>query len=241
MPKRLIARCSMLVFPLLSLAACASSYPSHYSAEAISAKVIDAETREPLDGVIVVANWQLLGGIEGNYPVGQMQVLETQTGPDGVFRFPAWGPLKRPHGHLLDADPQLLLFKPGYEYQRLYNWFEVSWGRLREPVRRSDWNRRVITLKRFKGAIQAYEDHFEALNKELEHVATDDPKDCNWKKLPRTIVAISRERKLLEEKGINPHTLFSLDKELIANDEYYTKKGKASCGSPKVFLRSIQQ
>lgn len=139
----------LVIGTMLPLTACATGYPSHYSAEAIAAKVIDAETKQPLEGVIVTANWQLLGGIEGTYPVGQMQLLETLTGPDGVFRFPAWGPLKRPQGHLLNDDPQLLLFKPGYEYRRLSNWLEASWGKLREPLRRSDWNGRTTEMKKF--------------------------------------------------------------------------------------------
>lgn len=89
-------RILMLGYALVGLPACASPYPSHYSAEAIEAKVIDADTKKPIEGVIVTASWQLLGGMEGSLPIGQMQVMETQTGSDGVFRFPAWGPLKRP-------------------------------------------------------------------------------------------------------------------------------------------------
>ena len=40
---------------LTSLAACADRYPPAYSAEAITATVIDAETKKPLAGVVVAS------------------------------------------------------------------------------------------------------------------------------------------------------------------------------------------
>lgn len=259
MTHKFITQWLLMAGTLLPLTACATGYPRHYSAEAIAAKVIDAETKQPLEGVIVVAHWQLYySSVGGRVQAGQLEVMETVTGPDGVFAFPAWGPKKvpryqpkegdvwlahvpgfAPDAYLDSSDPELILFKSSYKYRRLQNPLLSTVDH--SPVRRSMWNGRTIELKPFKGTIQAYKNHFEYLNKELERVATDNPEDCNWKKLSKTIVAISRERKVLEEEGVNPHTLFSIDKELILNDEHYTKKGKASCGSPKMFLQSIQQ
>lgn len=239
MTHKFITQWLLVIGTMLPLVACATGYPSHYSAEAISAKVIDAETKQPIEGVIVTANWQLLGGIEGLSPIGQMQVLETQTGPNGVFRFPAWGPLERSKGHLLNADPQLLLFKPGYEYRRLDNMLEAAWAKLREPLRRSDWSGRIIVLKPFRGAIADYEDKFESFNRELERIAADNPKECGWKKIPNTIRAMNRERSRLISEGANPNTLSSIDKRLLMSDEYFTKKG--GCGSPKAFFEDLQK
>ncbi|NIR44012.1 MAG: hypothetical protein GWN83_08465, partial [Gemmatimonadetes bacterium] len=66
----------VLLAAALSLQAC---YPITYSAEEIEARVVDAGTKEPLEGVIVTANWQLVGGWEGHTPKGQMKVMETVT------------------------------------------------------------------------------------------------------------------------------------------------------------------
>ena len=221
---------------LATLPACASLM---YSAEPIDAKVIDADTKQPLEGVIVIANWELRGPATagGSAPIGQLRVMETVTDKDGQFSFPAWGP-KPARGALLNRDPQLLLFKPGYRYRGLENEFRD--GMELEPLRRSEWNRKTIALKPFKGTIEEWIKNFESLNNDLEHIAADQPEECNWKKLPRTIVAMFNERKALERKGINPHTLSSLDKRLLVNDEYYTKKGCSACGSPKEFLRNYQ-
>ena len=76
---------------LMALPACAG--PLTYSAEAIEAKVIDADTKKPLDGVVVTANWQLEEGtLGGNVQAGQLMVMEAVTGKDGKFAFPGWGP-----------------------------------------------------------------------------------------------------------------------------------------------------
>lgn len=227
-----------LVLTVTSLPACAADeYPATYAAEAIEARVVDADTKQPLEGVIVTANWELVGGFEGNTPVGQMKVLETVTGKDGKFTFPAWGPEPRKKGYLRNRDPQLLLFKPGYEYQRHTN--EVSSKPNMASLRRSDWNGKTVELKPFKGTIEAYENQFESLNRDLERFAVDKPEECGWKKIPDMVRAMNRERKRLVAQGINPHTLSSLDKELLMNDEYYTKKG--GCGSPKAFFEDLQQ
>lgn len=219
--------------------ACSDFPPSHYSAEAIEAQVIDADTKKPLEGVVVVAHWQLFEGSVGGRTLGpQLMVLETVTDKNGIFAFAAWGPIRRPTGNLDERDPELLLFKNGYEYRALQN--PVYAKADHRPVRRSVWNGKTIELKPFKGTVGEWAKHFESLNNDLEHIAADQPEECNWKKLPRTILAMTNERKVLEEKGINPHTLSTLDKRLLMNDEYYTKKGGLACGSPKEFLRSHQ-
>lgn len=235
--KRNIRRPLFILACLLPALLGMGGYPSKYSAEAIEARVIDAETKQVLEGVIVTANWELVGGFEGNTPVGQMKVLEAVTDKNGKFTFPAWGPEPRKKGYLRNRDPQLLLFKPSYEYKRLLN--ETSSKISMESLRRSEWNGKTIELKPFKGTIEAYEHQFESLNRDVERFAVDKPEECGWKKIPNTVRAMNRERTRLVAQGVNPHTLSSLDKELLMNDEYYTKKG--GCGSPKAFFGDLQQ
>lgn len=228
----------LLCVILGTLPACAASLT--YSAESIEAKVIDAETKQPLEGVVVTANWQLeQGTVGGNIQAGQLMVLEAVTDKEGRFSFPAWGPKTAWQSFLVNDDPQLLLFKPGYEYRRLFNRYTSDRELRTRPLRRSDWNGKMIELKRFKGTIEAYEDQFESFNRDLEHLAADNPEECGWKKIPDTIRAMYRERKRLIKQGVNPNTLSSIDKRLLMNDEYFTKKGEG-CGSPRAFFGDLQ-
>lgn len=222
----LFHRILLMAVLLTALPACAAPYPSHYSAEAIEAKVIDADTKKPIDGVIVTANWQLLGGMEGSLPLAQMQVMETQTGPDGVFRFPAWGPLKRPQGYLREDDPHLLLFKPGYEYQRLAN--EVRSKINHDAVRRSIWNGRTIEMKRFRGTLKEYAEHLSLLKTRLGFAYNSD--NCEWKQVPRMLAAQHKEMLRLDEKQIF-NTLQSVER----------VSGQKKCGSAQEFFRSYLQ
>lgn len=244
------------LFTLASgLPACAGSLK--YSAAPIEAWVVDKEAGQPLEGVIVVAHWALESTSRivphQTNPAGSLMILETVTDKNGRFYFPAWGP--KWHlgtGNLTDSDPELILFKSGYKYLRVSN------SRYLRPAKYSDvgkpsgteskpsgskrisfWSGERIELKAFKGTVEAYENHFESLNDALGHIAADNPEECSWKKIPITIHAMNRERKRLIAQGVNPDTLSSVDKELLMNDEYFTKKG--SCGSPKEFFRDLQQ
>lgn len=227
------------LFALLSgLPACAT--PVTYSAEPIEARVVDAETKQPLEGVIVVAHWVLEGGIHVDR-VGELFIMETVTDKNGRLYFPGWGPIRHwKRSRLTNMDPELLIFKSGYEYQRLANpsTKEAIEGKP-YPVRRSQWNGKAIEMKKFKGTIQAYKGHFESLNNDLEHIAADNPEECGWKKIPNTIRAMNRERMHLIAQGVNPNTLSSIDKRLLMNDEYFAQKG--GCGSPRAFFKDLRQ
>lgn len=233
-----------LMTAVVPLQACAELAPLQYSAESIEAWVVDAETKEPLEGVVVVAHWVLMGGMHTDR-VSELMIMETVTDAKGRFSFPGWGPKKAittPYPpfetFLWYQDPELLLFKSGYEYKVLSN--ELLSKPSASSVRKSDWNGKIIEMGKFKGSLEEYAKHFEDLNHILEF-STREPDACEWKKIPRTILAMRQQRKYFEGKGVNPHTLSSLDQELIMNDEYYTKKGGNGCGSPKEFIRSLQQ
>lgn len=238
-------RFAVLAFLAVSQVACATGIPSHYSAEAISTKVIDAETKQPLEGVVVVAHWQLYySSVGGRVQAGQLEVMETVTGPDGVFAFPAWGPKKvpryqpkegdvwlahvpgfAPDAYLDSSDPELILFKSGYTYRRLQNPLLSTVDH--SPVRRSMWNGRTIELKPFKGALEQWAGHLSFLHTSIRSILSDD--QCEWKKIPRMVVAIDKQEKLFRAKGIYS-PLYSVDD--LPN---------SNCGSPKTFLREFMQ
>ena len=151
---------------ILPLSGCASL---RYSAEPIEAWVVDVETQQPLEGVIVVAawtleanglywdweKWELAGSIHQGSRTGALQVFETVTDQSGRFAFPAWGPIKTSKGRLIDEDPKLIFFKSGYGYGVLANSLGtggIDRERVRNPVRWSNWSGKTIKLQLYNAA-----------------------------------------------------------------------------------------
>ncbi len=121
--------------------------PPLYWAEAIHARVIDAETGQPVEGAVVVADWKLYGGGIGHGGHREsLFVEETTTDGNGEFTFGKWGPKQRPAYAVLDTAPWLVIFKNGYQHRFLPNETDSN-----ESVRRSDWDGRNIELRRFVG------------------------------------------------------------------------------------------
>ncbi len=218
-----------VMFCLLPALLGMGGYPSKYSAEAIEARVIDAETKRPLEGVIVTANWELEEGtLGGNVPVGQLMVMEAVTDKSGRFYLPAWGPKRPPKGGLRNKDPQLLLFKSGYHFRRLDNEFRDYM--YEEPVHRSEWNGKTIEMKPFRGTIEEYANHLSFLNTSLESILSE---ECGWKEIPQMIIAIDRQAKIFQKRGI-----YGLPS--IKSLEVRYTNFKARCGSVVDFFKSYQ-
>ena len=216
----------VLITTALLLTACGYEY----AAAPIQAWVIDAETKQPIEGVIVVALWRLKGGRGGGDTVGFAHILETVTDQNGRFAFPSWGPKTFLRGHLEYEDPAILLFKPGYQYRPLFNAFDFS-NRYNKPSRRtSRWDGKKITFKRFRGSLKEYYDKYVSLlNNSLYEIANSDK--CEWKKIPRMILALSQVKKQLRKNGII-RSLYSPS---------YLPTDEEKCGSPKVFFENYRQ
>lgn len=188
----------LLMALLLPLHACGA--PFWYKAEPIEAWVADAETNQPLEGVIVVAHWQLKGGLEGGNPVGEMMVMETLTDAKGRFYFPGWGPkLRSLEGRLKTKSPGILLFKSGYEYRGLENKLNNKSlrGDLDNPLR-SDWNGKTIRLERFKGQGEEYARHLGSLSLSWAYTGNE----CEWKRIHRMVLASHEQAMVFKKQGI---------------------------------------
>ena len=200
------AHMKRLITVLLLIALCPLQACMWYSAEAIEAWVVDAETNKPIEGVIVVAHWQLYGGLHPD-DAGELTILETVTDKAGRFHFPAWGPKSLPAGSPSNArlaymDPEILLFKSGFKYQRVAN--EMTTEKLKNAgpsLRRSEWNGKTIKMETFKGALDEYADLLSRLTTSLGFAYNG--KNCEWRLLPRMIAAQHEEKQRLKE-----HRLF---------------------------------
>jgi hypothetical protein len=147
--------------------------PKTYAAEPVHANVVEEQTGFSLEGVHVVARWELSHIVGGNLP--SLAVQETTTDAKGAFFIPGFAQRLRPTGAALTANsPQLILFKPGFVPLRLRNEpketfvkrfpnyksmstkdinaaMEVD-GVPERPVQSSFWNNMTIGLEVFNGS-----------------------------------------------------------------------------------------
>ena len=221
-------RQKLLLTPLLlaTLAMSACAIPHQYSAAPIEAWIVDAETSQPIEGVAVVAHWQLEGGFEGGNNMGQMMVMEAVTDPAGRFSFPAWGPKWTPvfswmnsNARLKSMDPVMILFKSSYEYLGLMNPWEqgVKWDK-KPYLRASQWNGKTIKMKKFVGDLKGYASHLSHLSISIDFAMDN----CDWKKIPRMLVAVDKQEQVFRKNNVYS-SLPSID--------YFTLGPRGQCGS----------
>src|SRR5438034_7298406 len=116
MPRLSRSRLLLILGAVVALQGCIPDYASEFRA-----RLVDANTGQPVEGAIVVAHWQILGGLEGGNPVGEAMVMETVTDQAGSIYFPSWSRVSWKIGGIQNARPELLVFKRGYKVLRLIN------------------------------------------------------------------------------------------------------------------------
>jgi hypothetical protein len=215
---------------LLSLAlSCvlASALAFIYYAESIEGKVVDAKSGNPIEGVILVAHWELKGGWEGGIPVRQLQILEAMTDEGGRYSFPSWGPKFALTGQLRSASPEIFIFKTGYKYRALYN----GWHQGLDTTS-SAWNRKTIALETFAGTLSEYVEHLSSLSSGLWSAGVDvgdhSGDYCGWTRFPKILRQLDKLEAELRAAGVNRGTVVS---DLKANSEKYLREK----GCPSVF------
>jgi len=189
---------------LLPLQACGTTY----RAESIEAWVVDAETAQPIEGLVVTANWELEEGtVGGNRPAGQIMVMETVTDNKGRFYFSAWGPKSTPltfpvpltsEPHLVNRDPHLLFFKSGYKWLGLENSFSADYNK--SSLRKSDWNGKIIKMARFVGDGKEYAWNLTQLSNSMGYAFRAE--NCEWKQTPRILALLFSEADALHGRGV---------------------------------------
>ena len=201
--------CALLASVLLS----APVHAATYSAEAIDAQIVDAKTNQPLEGVIVVAHWEVSRVVPsfvpimpfGNDPRGpfQLQIMETVTDANGRFHFPAWGPLSVPPlAALGDRDPGLIFFKEGYVPWGASGYHPSTFDYSASSTRSSQVNGTTIKLKKFEGDLQAYAAQFTNLSVNLGFATYTRIGNCDWKRIPRMLGTVIKLKRSFREKLI---------------------------------------
>ncbi len=194
---------------MITFAIPACAWPVTYSAEPIEAWLIDDETKEPIEGAIIVAHWVLEGGIHVDR-VGELVILEAVSDKSGRSHFPAWGPIRHwKSSRLTNYDPEILIFKNGYKYQRLFNEAtkEAITGKP-FPVRKSRWSGKTISLTKFEGSPKEYAGHLSFFHTSVRSLLYGG--HCLWKKIPRLIVAMDEMEAYFRNRGVYS-PLYSID------------------------------
>jgi hypothetical protein len=109
----------ILLFFILSLILISDSTLSYagwliYHKPEFKGKVIDAETKEPIEGAVVVAIYEkhtLISGPGGGYS-SVIKVKETLTDKKGEFHFPPYTTLIQPNS--IEDTVEFIIYKPGY-------------------------------------------------------------------------------------------------------------------------------
>jgi hypothetical protein len=215
-----------LAYPLIP-----SPWPPFYWALPIHGQVIDADTNDPLEGVIIAAHWELRDTGWTGSPVRQVAVMEAITNKEGRYTIWWWRPrLRWDLRGLLGSDaPGMLFFKSGYEWEVCANQtLRPSYNAFPS----SDCDGRTIKLKKFQGDEKEYVEKVSRLDNELEFAFRHD--DCSWKKIPYMLVAMDQEGKRFKAKGVRT-ILGGVPSSLeyragLANERW--------CGSLENYLRS---
>jgi hypothetical protein len=200
-----------------------------YSAEPITATVVDAETGQALEGVNVLVLWDLQDPNARGAPYWIFE--EAVTDKEGRFHFPGWGPkpvprtLWGPAYRLGPEQPVIYLFKPGYPLESVSNPWESwmlgnsSWtGGL---VRSSVWSGQTIEIKKFQGSRQQYIDRLALSTDGLP------TQNCLWARIPRFTAALVAIQGDLVPRSIGLPTIQSLEAGITS---------PAGCASPREVL-----
>jgi hypothetical protein len=185
---------------LIAIPVIAFAPPLVYFGKEIRGKVVDADTGAPLEGVSIVAEWQIYVTVIQPHFGERLKVIETETNSTGEYRLPEWGPVVRPlWGSLQERSPMLTFFKSNYYPKVIMNANASN-----HMIRDSDFDGENIPIERFDG-------DFLRLDRALEN--SDAWLTGCWRACPRYVLALDAEAKRL--RTIVPRAIqFSFPHEL---------------------------
>src|SRR5215813_450353 len=126
---------------------CEWLYQCYYQSPGFRFRVTDRETGQPLADVHALAEWVQEGSHGRN---GPLMVQDAVSGADGWLKFPAWGPIRGSSvGLVLNLDPAVSLFKPGYQTLLIQNAYPEGTSETTQ-LRRFGQDKQSFALQRFQ-------------------------------------------------------------------------------------------
>lgn len=122
---------------------------------AVTFRVVDAQTRQPIEGAVVVAWWNRTHGLPGLSYRRTSRVIEMETGKDGIFEIP-WV-----IGREARVIPNIKVYKPGYVgWHNFSTYTGILFNDITRPhvVKRTDFKYKSqdITLEHWRDGYTHY-------------------------------------------------------------------------------------
>ena len=214
-PSHTITRvATVVVLALITLSACSYSI-APFDEPGVRGKVIDHDTKAPLQGVIVYGYYATVeGSIGGGESVKEvLRSFEAETDANGVFELPPWkSSLKLVRGEPRDQFPRLGFYKGGYaavgdSLTTLRKWYPQGPESGERVIANNgnlyDWTARPQALKKAKTERERYD----ALRDSSDSVMTTGP--CGWEDYKNLLWAKHVEWKAFLQRNIPPDGLDS--------------------------------
>ena len=169
----------------------------NYSSAAITGKVVDAESGEPLTGVNIVAQWKIDRKWVGD-DKALLKVLETVSDAQGNYGFPAWGPIVLPGMADFSSgeDPSISFFKSGYWPENARNDIAMHIEYRTPHLGEFKWNGKTIKLRKWDGKdVQKYSFRVSTMSGNFAH------ESGVWRNYPRMVLTLIREQDKLKNLG----------------------------------------
>ena len=178
-----------------------------FSEPGLTAKIVDAVTKQPLEGALIFGYYATqTGGVGGGRGLAeQVRSFETQTDANGVFILPAWNTADRViKGEAMSLFPMIAIYKPGYEMVHQNGKSIAQWRpktgvvgttyELKDNV--YDWTKYPYVLQPAK----TEQERYFALND--SSVAMMFIGECGWEAYAKTLLAQHNEIKAWNRKNI---------------------------------------
>lgn len=194
----------ILVITLMTLNACGGS--PYYTSEPFDARVVDANTGQPIAGAIVLAHWALRQSMALDSPgiVDELEVVETTTDSDGRFHIPGFTKLNPSLKVLWWEDPAIIIYKPGYDIGGVFR-SEYSLNEVNQlpAKRKSQLAGKTLRLPPWTGDDEKKATYLSSLHSSLNEVIWS----CHWKEAPHFFAALDKET--LTVRANRPRLVFS--------------------------------
>jgi len=184
---------------LVSLLVTYSSYPSSYEAKPISGVVFDAESKQPVEGAVVVAIWSEYGGAFQAYKIDELEVQEAVTDNQGKYTLPGW-PLKRSRNRsafVPTDEPRIFAYKYRYLPKYIYNGIVQEMGR-RQPYKHDRTISWYGSTDIYMSPLIITENERSQVLSQFIQITPSIYYGCGWKKLTRLLLEVDKQREEFE-------------------------------------------
>jgi hypothetical protein len=187
----------------------ASSGGASYSEPALIGKVIDQETKKPIEGALIYGHYATSSGtLAGGSKFGEhVKSFEAVTDANGNFKLDAWSTDKKISGQPNGKFPLIAVWKPGYglEIQNLNTIAEFrprsfvqGVGETKVVNNTVDWTSIAFELKPAKTEIERYDATSNA-GYPMMMIG-----DCGWEIYAKSLLALHNERKRMIVEYVKP-------------------------------------